>query len=283
MGEFSAGKSTLANLLIGAPVLPVQVTATQLPPVWIRAGSKDPLLVDMDGNSRSIDLANIADLDIEATRYIRVSREADLLGYCDIIDLPGISDPNMSPEVWQRVLHHADAIVWCSHATQAWRQSEAAVWDTIPQQLQSRSLLLLTRFDKLTNELDRERVLRRVRKEAAGKFRGIYPVSLLDAIRADDDREKWIASGAEDFVGAFVTLLHELGAMLGTNFDAPVEPNAEQSEVSLRIAKAVSGTGESAPARHESAVMPRRVAPSSTGSRPRPGATARPQAPSKGT
>ena len=35
MGEFSAGKSTLSNLLIGKQALPVNVTATQLPPVWM--------------------------------------------------------------------------------------------------------------------------------------------------------------------------------------------------------------------------------------------------------
>ena len=35
MGEFSAGKSTLSNLLIGRAALPVNVTATQLPPVWM--------------------------------------------------------------------------------------------------------------------------------------------------------------------------------------------------------------------------------------------------------
>ena len=39
MGEFSAGKSTLANMLVGAQHLPVQVTATQLPPVWISQGN----------------------------------------------------------------------------------------------------------------------------------------------------------------------------------------------------------------------------------------------------
>ena len=35
MGEFSAGKSTLANLMVGSDPVPMQVVATQLPPVWI--------------------------------------------------------------------------------------------------------------------------------------------------------------------------------------------------------------------------------------------------------
>ena len=50
MGEFSAGKSTLANLLLGEGRSPVQVTATQLPPVWFSYGSEAPYKVDLDGN-----------------------------------------------------------------------------------------------------------------------------------------------------------------------------------------------------------------------------------------
>ena len=38
MGEFSAGKSTAVNLVIGARLLPTAAVATQLPPVWIAHG-----------------------------------------------------------------------------------------------------------------------------------------------------------------------------------------------------------------------------------------------------
>ena len=55
MGEFSAGKSTLSNLLIGASALPVNITATQLPPVWISHGSDTPYRVDLDGEEFDID------------------------------------------------------------------------------------------------------------------------------------------------------------------------------------------------------------------------------------
>ena len=54
MGEFSAGKSTLSNLLIGASALPVNVTATQLPPVWISHGTDTPYRVGLDGISASL-------------------------------------------------------------------------------------------------------------------------------------------------------------------------------------------------------------------------------------
>ena len=39
MGEFSAGKSTLSNILLEGAPLPMRVTATRLPPVHISYGA----------------------------------------------------------------------------------------------------------------------------------------------------------------------------------------------------------------------------------------------------
>ena len=208
MGEFSAGKSTLSNLLIGEEALRVQVTATQLPPVWISHGTGEPFRVTRDGREEAVDLKGPVSLD--DTLYIRVFQTSDILEICDIIDMPGISDPNMSPDVWQRVIGEADAVLWCTHATQAWRQSEAAVWMSMPAELYKRSLLLLTRFDKLVTDRDRKRVVKRVERETDGLFAGIYPVSLIEAIAAQDDREKWEASGAEAFTQALIEQIHAI-------------------------------------------------------------------------
>src|SRR6056297_2720423 len=168
MGEFSAGKSTLTNLLIGSQSLPVQVTATQLPPVWIVHGDQPPYRVDLEGNVMPVDLNHIDEVDIADTAYVRIFRKSDVLEICDIIDMPGISDPSMAANIWQRVIHNATSVVWCTHATQAWRQSEAAVWDSLPPALHEKSLLLLTRMDKINSGSDRERLLRRVRRETDG-------------------------------------------------------------------------------------------------------------------
>ncbi|MEL7344825.1 MAG: GTPase [Pseudomonadota bacterium] len=208
MGEFSAGKSTLSNLLIGEEALRVQVTATQMPPVWISQGKGEPYRVTKDGQEEPVDLNQPVSLD--DTLYVRVFGTSDILEICDIIDMPGISDPNMSPDVWQRVIGQADAVLWCSHATQAWRQSEAAVWMSMPAELYKNSLLLLTRFDKLVNERDKRRVVKRVERETQGLFAGLYPVSLLDAIAAQDDREKWEASGADAFTQALIEMIHRI-------------------------------------------------------------------------
>ncbi|MEO0831031.1 MAG: hypothetical protein AAFY03_11320, partial [Pseudomonadota bacterium] len=154
----------------------------------------------------------IANVPIEDTRVIRLSFEAEMLDMFDLIDCPGISDPNMPVEVWERLVPEIDAVLWCTHATQAWRQSEATVWENIPEDVRKRSLLLITRFDKLKTERDRARVLARVSHETQDQFAGIYPMALLQALNADEDEEAWRASGAHDFTEALVAMIHDLQA-----------------------------------------------------------------------
>jgi GTPase Era involved in 16S rRNA processing len=217
MGEFSAGKSTLCNLILGDTVLPTKVTATRLPPVWISHGTDKPILVDKDGDEEEIEIEDLARVRPSDAKYVKIFKEADLLGMCDLIDMPGISDPNMAQLDWSDTLTHADAVIWCTHSTQAWRQSEAAAWSALPDTIKTRSMLLLTRFDKLTNDSDRKRVIHRVEKETAGTFNGIYPISLTDAMAAGDDPALLRASGAEGFARGVVTLLGEIDALSGNS------------------------------------------------------------------
>ncbi len=207
MGEFSAGKSTLSNLLLGSDPLPVQVTATRLPPIWISYGESSAVCEGLDGTTTPIETADLNGVDLESTLLIRLRLKSDILKVCDLIDMPGISDPNMQPDVWRAVIGQADHVVWCTHATQAWRQSEAAVWESLSDDLKDKSLLLLTRFDKLVTPRDRDRVLARVTRETKGLFHGVFPVSLTQALSAGDDTLAWRRSGAEPFVESLIDLL----------------------------------------------------------------------------
>jgi 50S ribosome-binding GTPase len=210
MGEFSSGKSTLCNVLMGARSLLEKVTATQLPPVWLSYGPDDAYTMGLDGIAYDLNLADLEGVSLETTEHVRITMHSDILRYCDLIDMPGISDPSMSSEVWERMAHLADGVLWCTHATQAWRQSESGVWSTFPQKMRSNSLLLITRFDKITNDSDRAKVIKRVAQEVEGQFAAVFPVSLLKAMKAGDDEEKWVESGAQDFCTALFEIVHRL-------------------------------------------------------------------------
>lgn len=210
MGEFSSGKSTLCNVLMGARPLLEKVTATQLPPVWLSYGPDDAYTMGLDGQAYDLDLAELDRVSLETTEHVRIFMKSDILRYCDLIDMPGISDPSMSSEVWERMAHMADGVLWCTHATQAWRQSESGVWSTFPREMRRNSVLLITRFDKLVNEVDRQKVVKRVVGETEEFFAEVVPVSLLKAMAARDDEEKWVESGAQDFAVALFEIIHRL-------------------------------------------------------------------------
>ena len=188
MGEFSAGKTTLINFLLGEDVLPTQVTATHVPPVWISHGQGEPFYIDSDNHQNPIDLTDIQSLDVASVRYIKVFSEAEILKNMDLIDTPGISDPNIPEFHKDTAIENADAVIWCTHATQAWRESERSTWVALPEALRAGSILLATRSDKL-DERSREKVRRRLVREAGELFGNIVMFSATDALLAVQDED----------------------------------------------------------------------------------------------
>ena len=167
---------------------------------------------------------------------------------------------------------YVDAVIWCTHATQAWRQSEAAVWETIPRDLKKRSALLLTRMDKITKERDRERLIKRVEKETRGEFAAVFPVSLTDAIAAGDDRIAWKDSGADTFTKFLIDLLL-------TYQTASMRARARHRPKSVRI-RPVEGLSVPKAKRRDGAVVPRRLSPKVEVQRPALASPAKPRPPS---
>ena len=265
MGEFSSGKSTLCNVLMGARPLLEKVTATQLPPVWLSYGPDDAYTMGLDGVAYDLDLRDLEQVSLETTEHIRIFMKSDILRYCDLIDMPGISDPSMSPEVWERMAYLADGVLWCTHATQAWRQSEAGVWNSFPAEMRRNSLLLITRFDKIIGDADRAKVLKRVRHEVDGLFAGVIPVSLLMAMNAGDDEQKWVDSGADAFSTALFEIIHRLidqGAPEPGEEGAPaITPDiAQQDEVGQSLIAQTFARLTAVRNTPVIKVMPRRVA-----------------------
>ena len=234
MGEFSAGKSTLANLLMQDAHSPVQATATQMPPVWYVEGVGPAVRIAMDGSEEPLDTGSVETVSISNTRAIRKSVQADILEVCDIIDMPGSSDPNITEDIWQQILPLADAVLWCTPGTQAWRQSEAAMWEEAPERLHRRSLLLITRIDKVLSEADRRRVVSRVQREAGSTFREVIPVSLIGVQAAEDDPVARRASGLEAVLAGLQEIVEDFQKVRSFEpqsdpfrhlADEPVEPD----------------------------------------------------------
>ena len=248
LGEFSAGKSTLVNVLMKGAHSPVRVTATQLPPIWYCHGSGPSIQIARDGTESELPGGDLSAAPLDDTRAIRVQVEADILQHCDLLDMPGSSDPNMTPDIWDALLPQAQGVIWCTPATQAWRQSEAAIWEEVPEELHERAILLLTRFDKIRMSDDRKRLLARVRKETRDLFRSVYPVALLRALEGEGDAEAWAESGMGDVLAALHQVIAEIGGA----------PRPQPAEV-VPMPTGSADAAETAPAPAPGAIIPRRV------------------------
>ncbi|MCV2870607.1 dynamin family protein [Defluviimonas sp. WL0002] len=212
MGEFSAGKTTLTNLLVGEDVLPTRVTATQLPPVWMSYGEPQAWYVDTEGHRHDLGFEDLHTVPVDGVRYIRLFCKGRVLETIDLIDTPGISDPNIPKTVWEMAVGYVNAVLWCTHSTQAWRESERSAWESLPERLRENSVLLATRSDKLL-PADKARVARRLKREAGEMFRSIIMFSAMDAIRAaseDDAQDLWVESGGEELLTALQDIAHDI-------------------------------------------------------------------------
>ena len=177
-GEFSAGKTQLINGLVGRNVLPSNVTATALPPIWLVGTPIEALAqVDLDKQIQKID--SLTDASVDGTFFCLRGTDSPVLRRYDLIDTPGNSDPNIPSESWERMLPFADSVVWCTNATQAWRQSEKSVWDEMPAHLKGNATLLITHADRIIDPHSADRVLRRVKREASKYFSTFLMVSLI--------------------------------------------------------------------------------------------------------
>ena len=258
MGEFSAGKSTLLNLLLDGDVLPTKVTATNLPSVWVYFSEEFCAEgLRHDGTLEPVDMDKLGEDVRETYLLLRMGVPSEILRFTDLIDTPGISDPKLAKGATLFLGDYVDAVLWLSPANQAWRQTEKTVWQEFPDSLYDKSLLVLTRSDKLRRVSDLTKVSKRVRSETSGLFRDVLPINTPRAAGSKEKRtgKDWQASGGKDLYAALDILLDEAASAQKLR-DVPADPEpapapeATVSEPESEIASApeVTAAQETLPA-----------------------------------
>jgi hypothetical protein len=135
--------------------------------------------------------------------YVRVELPFEGLRACEILDFPGLDDPLLGYGSASIFSHRIDAAIWCTFSTQAWKESESAVWRTFPARIRENGLLTLTNKDRLKKD-QLAKVMARLDKVARSDFQDFAFLSSLDALKALDrdgqiqNDEVWQDSGAAD-------------------------------------------------------------------------------------
>lgn len=209
MGEFSAGKSTLLNFLLGDGVAPTKVTATHMPPTWFtHSAAPYSVGIKWDGEEEEVDLSDGETNLRDDYLLIRRGLDCPALNTCDLIDTPGISDPGLQKGALRFLTRYTDFVIWCTAANQAWRQTENAAYGKLSQAVKDQSILIITRTDKLRSDKDRAKVLKRVKADAGPKFKFVLPLQTPKAAaiaapdRTDDPSGAWVKTGGYDVTEA---------------------------------------------------------------------------------
>jgi len=213
-GEFNSGKSSLANLLLGSESLPTDVVAsTRIPTLLYHSAVPEIWAIGFGGQRER--LRGSRDPSEGSILRLEVGLPSPRLSKMHIIDLPGLADPRFDRNLVGPFLLNMDLLLWCTVATQAWKESERAAWEQLPARLRGRALLVVTHGDLLREAGDKEKLMLRLRRDAVG-FHDIVMMSSTEAlalVRAN--RERWIgpdwhATGADTLETALEQLLFKV-------------------------------------------------------------------------
>ena len=212
-GEFSAGKSTLTNLLVGKKLIPTSVLASELPPLLFRYGQTTQIAAGWWDQKK---LVPVKDVNFDAAvkmdpDFILVTTPNPFLKNINIFDSPGTSDPLSDDSKMQHLIKSSEATIWCTNAVQAWRESERYTWSSLPAINRKNSILVVTHIDLPAVKRSMDRVMQRIRKEAGELFQSIIPVAAPRALQAApggvvQDKEAWKECGGEAIFAAIKSI-----------------------------------------------------------------------------
>ena len=203
-GEFGAGKSSLANMLAGADILPtgpqhlklplVIVAYADVPETTVGWWDKEPIVYS------GIALEKAA---ADNPDFISVGLNTPALQEISLFDLPGTGALDESYKPTLDLLKFVDCAIWCTNGTNAWRETERHLWSHVPQELRANSVLAVTHADLPPVRDALDRVVGRLNKEKGDFFRSVVPIGTPVAVRAmaqepEPDFDLWENCGGQE-------------------------------------------------------------------------------------
>ncbi|MEM7155793.1 MAG: dynamin family protein [Myxococcota bacterium] len=135
MGEFSAGKSTFVNALLGQAVAPMGVLPTTSTINVFRRGPSGAQVHYRDGRIATLPaedvesfLHGLDDAAAARIRHVEIERTGGRVGEAAVVDTPGLNALDAFHEqVAREFLDEADAVVWIFSATRSGAATEAGM------------------------------------------------------------------------------------------------------------------------------------------------------------
>ncbi|MEE3704412.1 dynamin family protein [Campylobacter sp. CX2-8023-23] len=197
VGQFSSGKSSFLNALLGLDILPTGVVPVTAKPTFIKYAPNYILkILHNDGRD---EYKNIDELSafvdqrhaLKDVKNLTIYAPNELLKKISFIDTPGLnSRSDADTNETKMILNEAVALIWISLIDNAARKSELDELNLIPNSIKQNAIALLNQKDKLNGE-EIDRVLTHANTTYSKHF------SQVVAISAKMQRENRSDSGFE--------------------------------------------------------------------------------------
>ncbi|MEM6340075.1 MAG: hypothetical protein AAF729_02900 [Pseudomonadota bacterium] len=201
MGHRRSGKSSLVNVLAGAPILP---DGLPLPTLQATHGDVEKTVCTYpNGTKKTFPTVVPADLVSGDPIYIEMVRPLNALRTVSLLEvvMDGTLQERAKALAW--AAKRCDIALWCTSEFDA---EERALWGSLPAGLKSHAFLVLTRADTLGDTDAIKARLAEVSSAAKNAFFQVRPIAsnmALNAIKPDGriDTDGFTRSGAKALVG----------------------------------------------------------------------------------
>ncbi|WP_238367456.1 dynamin family protein [Mesobacterium pallidum] len=194
-GEVSSGKSTVLNCLLRERLLPDNLGAPVRPYVAARwAPSRRVQSAFPDGTILTPEFG-----DHEALRgadRILIHSSARHVKSYEFLELPLTTADELTDDHFALV-RSADVLIWVTIASQAWRLTEQRILDELETVIPGRTILAISRADKLRTRRDSEKLMARIEAETMDYFDAAHFVhGTRDLVAtAGKSRQAWEETG----------------------------------------------------------------------------------------
>jgi len=209
-GEFESGKSSVINAMLRGPILPCNPGLVSRPIIRITNAAKKSIEAEdtMGSAYTPTSLNDLRDNENLASCDVRVP--LGLMAGVEIIEVPFHHEGGISANHLEMIAE-ADLIIWVTIASQAWRLSEQAIIEGLPFHARNKSILAISRADKLRKAEDLDKIETRLQKDASKFFSEIVfmQASTDNLQHAVADNRIWEETGG----AAIASIAHELVVM----------------------------------------------------------------------
>lgn len=188
-GEFSAGKSTFINALLGKKIAATYHDPTTAVLTKFCYGREDSIQVHFsDGTVKQYSADKFEKLtaetksDFEALHkkidYVQRELPVTILKNLTLIDSPGLNVTKKEHEaITQNFLHNADLVIWVTDINQAMGVKEKAIIDSIDSRL--KPIVIANKIDDIDEEEeeDIDDIVRGIQDELGSSIETVIPIS----------------------------------------------------------------------------------------------------------